>query len=137
MIFYPQYLPKGFNGTTFGGPFIFIRPTHKGDEGLLEHEKVHVKQWGLVSLTSILPLSILGFLFGQWMLPLLSPLVFVCLYLAVPSFRLWAEVKAYQRQAQFYPDKEARLLKYAGFLSTKYWLKISPEAALSLLKGLV
>jgi len=33
------------------GPLIIIRPEYRDDLGLHEHERVHVQQWGFVTLT--------------------------------------------------------------------------------------
>jgi hypothetical protein len=38
-----NFIAKNFAGCT-RGPFIFIRPEHKGDKGMLAREKVHVRQ---------------------------------------------------------------------------------------------
>jgi hypothetical protein len=89
------------------GPLIFIRPKYKGDLGILEHERVHRKQW-------LRTLSL-----HSW------------LYLFVPEYRLACEVEAYKEQAKWYQDD--RLPKFAGFISRNYGLKITEEAALKLL----
>ena len=108
MVFYTnRFVSKGASGTTRAF-LIFIRPERKGDRGLLEHEKVHRKQWfrtlGLHSL----------------------------LYLFVPEYKLASEVEAYKEQAQWYADD--RLPKFAGFISRNYGLKITEEDALKLLQ---
>ena len=39
-----EKIGSGFGGTA-QGPIIKILPKYKDDEGLLEHERVHVHQW--------------------------------------------------------------------------------------------
>lgn len=39
-----RFVRPGFAATT-RGPLIFIRPEYRQDIGLLEHERVHVRQW--------------------------------------------------------------------------------------------
>ena len=109
MIFYTNFgVPEQHQAAT-RGPFIFIRPEHKGDKGLLEHEKVHRKQWlrtlGLHSL----------------------------LYLFVEDYRLHAEVEAFREQARYYPDD--RTSTFARLLATNYKLNITAEGALNILRG--
>ena len=96
-------IPKQHQAAT-RGPFIFIRPEHKGDKGLIEHEKAHRKQWlrtfGLHSL----------------------------LYLFVEDYRLRAEVEAFREQAKHYPDD--RRLKFAELLATNYRIDVTVDEAL-------
>jgi hypothetical protein len=45
MIFYTNFgIQEGLDGCA-RGPFIFIRPEFRDNYGLIEHEKVHVKQF--------------------------------------------------------------------------------------------
>ena len=45
LVFYTdKFIPDGSRGCA-KGPFIFIRPQCKEDEGLLAHEKEHVRQF--------------------------------------------------------------------------------------------
>jgi hypothetical protein len=105
MIFYTDLIPARFSGYTIG-PVILIRPSRRGDVGLLAHEKVHVSQfWRSLGI-----------------LPLLS--------LFIPSLRLKFEVEAYRKQLEFNPDAA---LAFAGFISTKYGLSITVTDALKLL----
>lgn len=108
MIFYTsRFVQPGFAATT-RGPLIFIRPEYLGDIGLLEHERVHVRQWwrtlGLHSL----------------------------LYALSKAYRLGAEVESYREQARYYPDD--RLPLFALAIATKYGLDITAEAALARLR---
>ena len=102
-----RFIDQGSRGCC-RGPLIFIRPQYRDDRGLLEHEKVHRRQWlRTLSLSS-------------W------------LYLFVPEYRLAAEVEAYKVQAECYTDD--RLPRFAKIISTKYDLKVTEEAALKLLR---
>lgn len=105
--FFNVLIPEQHQAAT-RGLLIFIRPERKGDNGLLEHEKVHRKQWlrafGLHSL----------------------------LYLFVEDYRLVAEVEAFREQAKHYPDD--RRPKFAELLASNYGLKITGESALRALR---
>ncbi|OPY87923.1 MAG: hypothetical protein A4E72_01405 [Syntrophus sp. PtaU1.Bin208] len=89
LIFYTDRMPKYSSGCA-NGPIIRIRPAYRDDRGLLEHEKVHVKQWWRT--------------FGFHSL----------LYLCSKKYRLAAEVEAYRVQLRYNPEN---ILKYAGWLS--------------------
>lgn len=107
MIIYTNcFIPKQHQACT-RGPVILIRPEYKGDNGLLEHEKVHRRQWlrtfGLHSL----------------------------LYIFVPDYRLEAEVEAFREQLKHYPDD--RRQRFAELIAENYGLDITPDEALALL----
>jgi hypothetical protein len=107
MIFYTDFgVPDGFAGCA-RGPLIFIRPSSAGNKGLLEHEKVHRRQWlrtfGLHSL----------------------------LYLLSRRYRLAAEVEAYTEQLRWTPSGAA---SFARYLASKYNLGITEAEAAKLLK---
>lgn len=108
MVFYTNRFVPGRAAGCARGPFIFIRPEYKNDIGLLEHEKIHVKQWyrniGLHS----------------W------------LYLISEKYRLKTEVEAYKKQLEYSP-READL--YALFISTNYNINIDKDEAKKLLLG--
>ena len=109
MIFYTdRFIPKQHQAAT-RGPVILIRPEYRGDRGLLEHEKVHRRQWirtlGLHSL----------------------------LYLFVEDYRLTAEVEAFREQAKHYPDD--RMPRFAQLLATNYRIDITVDEALDLLRS--
>lgn len=98
MIFFTNFgVGDGFAGCA-RGPFIFIRPQYRYDEGLIAHEKVHRWQWlrtfGLHSF----------------------------LYLLSDEYKLRAEVEAYREQLKYSPGRE---LLFAGFIAGKYGLSIS------------
>lgn len=102
-------IPEGSAGCAKAW-FIYIRPEYKDDIGLLEHEKVHTKQfWRTLGFHSLL-------------------------YLCFKSYKLRAEVEAYKTQLNYAEDKEASRQKFAAFISTKYGLDISEAEALKLLE---
>ena len=108
MIFFTnRFVPKQHQAAT-RGPLIFIRPAYRDDKGLLEHEKVHRRQWlrtlGLHSL----------------------------LYLFSEDYLLRAEVEAFREQLKHYPDD--RRVKFAWLIAENYNLDITPDEALILLK---
>ncbi|SCU92159.1 conserved hypothetical protein [Cupriavidus necator] len=97
-------IPRGFDGFT-PGPLILLRPG--ASQALIEHEKVHVRQfwrsWGLMGV----------------------------LYLASRRWRLRYEVEAYRVQLRHSPPGAAHGL--ARVLACKYRLKISEAEAYRLL----
>lgn len=83
-----------------------IRPRFRHDDGLLRHELEHVRQW--------------------WMLPMLHSV----LYMLVPRYRLWAEVRAYQTQLRAWPAKDdyyRYLDHFSEMLANRYRLRISVD----------
>lgn len=108
MIFYTNwFIPARFAATTYG-PFIFIRPTKRGDAGLLAHEQVHVKQF--------------------WR----NPFMFLPYFFSKKA-RLRYEAEAYRVQLPYYTDDRTEV--FATILETKYKLGITHEEALAALKG--
>ena len=75
MIICTNLIPKGFSACSLW-PFIFVRPEHRSDIALIEHELVHYRE-------------------QAWITP-----VWVFLYLVSRNFRLAAEVRAYTRQIE-------------------------------------
>jgi len=75
MIISTSLIPKGFSACSLW-PFIFVRPEHRSDTALIEHEMVHYRE-------------------QAWIMP-----VWVLLYLVFRRFRLAAEVRAYTRQIE-------------------------------------
>lgn len=104
---YTNDIPEAFAGTAKFWR-IKIRPEHKDDTGLLEHEKEHVRQFWMFSL-------------------------FHCLaYGRLKPYTLWCEVRAYRKQLQYPPateDPDRYRDLYAGYLSTKYGLDLTKEEA--------
>ena len=126
--FTDKFLPKGTGGRAIG-PVILLRPKYKGtDEGIYQHEVVHVKQWFTISAIACGLLYLIH--------PVLTPAgigVFGLLYMLIPEVRLWSEVQAFKKQAEYYPDD--RIPLFAAAIATRYNLKISKENAEKLLRG--
>ena len=78
------------------GIFIRIAKGYEEDEGLYQHELMHVKQW-LITLT-----------------------LHYFIYYFSSRYRLWAEVQAYRKQMQY--TKKDESLRFAEFIATKYGL---------------
>ncbi|WER44972.1 hypothetical protein CupriaWKF_11655 [Cupriavidus sp. WKF15] len=97
-------VPRGFDGFT-PGPLILLRPG--ASHALIEHEKVHVRQfwrsWGLMGVR----------------------------YLLSRRWRLRYEVEAYREQLRHSQPGAARTL--ARLLATSYRLKITEDDAYRLL----
>jgi hypothetical protein len=107
MVFYTNwFIPARFAATTYG-PFIFIRPSKRDDVGLLEHEKVHVKQF--------------------WRNPL-----FGIAYFFSKQARFKYEVEAYREQLKYSPGKEE---VFADILVRKYKLDVTMDEALAALRA--
>ena len=109
LVFYTNlFVPKISAGCT-RGPFIFIRPRYKDDKGLLEHEKVHVRQW-------FRTLGLHGFI-----------------YALSKRYRLKCEVEAYKEQLKHYPEDKTVL--FAGYIAMFYGLHLSESSVVELLKS--
>ncbi len=106
MIFYTNHFIPVPHAACARGPFIFIRPEHKDDEGLRAHEQTHVDQF--------------------WSLPIIHGL----LYLLSKKYRLRCEVAAYREQLKFSPESAPA---FARLLSRNYNLDVTEAAALELL----
>ena len=107
LTFYVKTLPPKVGGRA-NGPVIRILESYRDDEGIYQHELVHVKQW-------LRTLGLHGFM-----------------YLLSDSYKLRAEVEAYREQARYYSDD--RIPMFAGFIAENYELTISPEEALKELR---
>ena len=94
-------LPNGFGGTA-QGPLIKILSKYKGDIGLLEHEKTHVRQWYAVLAIGLLICTLLTLLVSLSLWPLYGLALFShqLLYKFVRPYRRWCEVKAYRKQIE-------------------------------------
>lgn len=106
-VFYTdRFIPAAYGGRSMG-PVILIRPKYQDDKGILEHEKVHVRQfWRTLGLFTV------GYLFSK-------------------QYRLKIEVEAYKEQAKHYAvDKKPT---FARYIATKYNIDITQEEALKLL----
>lgn len=87
--------------------FVRIRPKHRDDQGLLQHELTHVRQfWRSCGLHGIL--------------------------LLFKTYRLKAEVEAYRKQLEYAPA--GSINTFAVFIATRYDLGITIEEALKALQ---
>jgi hypothetical protein len=104
------FIPKRFAAVVWGF-IIFVRPAHKNNLPLIEHEKVHVRQFWRTFCTH-----------GIW-------------YHFSKEYRLRSEVEGYavQIKARELLGKSPRFEDYAGFISTHYNLDVTAEEALELL----
>ena len=93
---------EGSAGSSHGS-VICIRPKYRDDIGLLEHERVHVRQF--------------------WR----NPLLFNFRYAFGRHYRMAYEAEAYAAQAKCYADDRVPVL--AARLANKYDLGITPEIA--------
>lgn len=133
---YTDDMPAHAGGIT-KGPLVFIRPKYKDDLGLHKHEYVHVNQWWVATILSVMAILAIGHL--AYGLPLLqaatyAPIaigVYSLLYEMVPPFRLWCEVQAYRVQIACYPPEHQEKVRpvLARFLAEKYGLRITPQEA--------
>ncbi len=105
IIYTNRVVPKGFAAITLGF-IILIRLQHRGDTGLLAHERVHVRQWR-----------------ESWGM-------FWPRYLVSRRWRRDYEVEAYREQLKHSPEC---IDLFAGYLSANYKLGISRDIARSLL----
>lgn len=132
LTFYVKSLPPNVGGTT-NGPVIRILEKYRGDAGIYWHEVEHVVQWligSIISCTLILVASKL-YAFDPW-LAVLGLAAHSALYKFVPTYRLWAEVEAYQEQARHYSDDRKPL--FASFIAANYGLKVTEAQALEMLR---
>ena len=132
MIKYVKELPNGFGGTA-QGPLIKILPKYKYDIGLLEHEKVHVRQWYAWLALGLLIGTLLTLLVSPSLWPLfgLAPFLHSLLYKFVRPYRRWCEVQAYRKQLAtggYYSNDFA-----VAALVEKYDLNLSADKAKALL----
>ena len=96
---YTDDVPDEFGGQACG-PLIKIRPKYVGDGGLLEHEKVHVRQWYAVLALGLLLCTLLTLLVSPSLWPLCGLALYghQLLYKFVRPYRRWCEVQAYRKQ---------------------------------------
>jgi len=104
-IFYVKTLGDFAAGRS-NGFIIRVVEKYKDDEGLLEHELQHCRQFYRT-------LGIHGLL-----------------YKFSKKYRYEAEVEAYRIQLKYCQDKKASIRKFAEFLSTKYNLDVTKTKAL-------
>ncbi len=102
---YTDDMPEGYGGFTENWR-LKIRPKYQDDQGILEHEKTHVRQL----------FRTIGF--HNWLI-------------GWKWYLLRCEVEAYKNQLACPPanNQESYRVQYAAFISTKYGLNISVEDA--------
>ena len=129
---YTENVTPGFAATT-KGPFIKVLPKYKDDAGLLEHEKVHVRQWYAVLAIGILITTLLTMLVSPSLWPLygLSLFLHQSLYKFIRPYRRWCEVQAYRKQIAVggYTSNDFAVTT----LVEKYDLNLSADEAQALL----
>lgn len=102
------FIPKRFAAYTYGF-LILVRPKHKDDMPLIEHEKVHVRQfWRYFGMSGLL-------------------------YMFSKKYRLKFEVEAFRRQLELVREPQSAKKLFAFYLASNYNLDITKEEALKLL----
>lgn len=126
LTFYTEKFLGTFSGKSYG-PVIIIKPSHKADKGIHEHEKYHAMQWwffmfmGILSTVVLFSSPQLKFYSQFWYVPLLlGASVHGLLYYFNWRYRLYSEISAYKIQANCYIDD--RRSKFSKFIYTKYSL---------------
>ena len=99
LLTYTDQITAQFGGESCG-PRIKIRPKYTDDKGLLEHEKVHVRQWYAVLILGVLFSAGLSLVVSPdlWPMYCLAPFLHTLLYKSVRHYRRWCEVRAYRKQ---------------------------------------
>jgi hypothetical protein len=136
---YTNNVPAGFAGVTYG-PWVRILETKRDDAGLLAHELEHVNQFWFAVLALVCWLPALWLVPQDVALWLVLGVAIVTL-LCRKRLTLMAEVDAYRVQLKVttetvplsIAEAENRAKLFAGYLSTRYGLDITPDAALKLL----
>lgn len=116
---------------------IKILEKYKGDNGLLEHEKFHVREWWAWMLTTImLALFLIPTFPLAYVLFAISPFTFKVLYRA-KWYRKWSEVLAYRKQLVTGYNKNTPYSSNSfavKALMNKYGLGLSEKEARKLLE---
>lgn len=140
MIIYTDRFLKNWQGGRQLWFLALIRPRHRGNQAIVEHEKEHIKQWWLTTFIGFLVLGFAAHIAANYMLVDLGPwagLVFIApslhgiLYLMLRRYRRWAEVRAYRVLVAYRPDQ---FENYARALADHYRLGIDLPTARGLLK---
>ena len=119
-----NYSDKGmaeWQGGYAKGPYIQLREKYRTDEGILQHELTHVKQFYstiLIGLLIALVCYLIGFEFIASLMIGGSFGIHAFLYLFVQKYRLWCEVSAYRVQNKYYEDD--RSIRFAKVILEKY-----------------
>jgi len=113
---------------------IRVNPKWVDDKPMLEHEKVHVKQWYMSLFCGIAAFIVL-YLFGYPNLAIAGLVAGITgkelLYIFVPSVRLFLEIQAYRKQLSYVenPDYD----HYAKVIVDYYNVKATKEEVKELL----
>ena len=112
LVFYTDNLDPKWGGYCYG-PVVKIRKKYENDEGLLQHELVHSKQfYRTLTLHGIA-------------------------YKLFETYRVHSEVEAYKKQASYYQDKEVSYQWMADAILQKYDVKgFTKTEVLDLLRNL-
>ncbi len=102
LVIYTDRIKTGFAGTTIG-PLVLIRPGRRADMGLLAHELTHVKQ------------SYCGLMIFNGLL-----------YWLDDQYRKMSEIEAYREQLRYSTSYEADVMRFTGYICTKYRLEVDP-----------
>jgi hypothetical protein len=138
--FFVDKLPRHDNwaGAVAAGPIIWIKKTQRNNLGLIAHEEFHVKIFWLWALFF---LGLACVFFWLVVIPDIAYFMIGCaigfralLYMSIPKYRLWEEIKAYAIQHRINGGGEARLVSYARTIATRYRLNISESEVLEKLK---
>ncbi|MNF53963.1 hypothetical protein D3C84_353720 [compost metagenome] len=131
---YPESLPAGWGGET-RGPFIKILSKYKNDIGLLEHEKIHVRQWyAMLALELLVCILVALFVWPTfWIVCGGAPMLHPLLYKLIRPYRQWCEVQAYREQIRVGGYSSSDFAVAA--LVEKYNLDLETNEAAALLVG--
>lgn len=128
-------IPAGFGGQA-NGPFVRILKKYRHDQGLLEHEKTHVRQWwgGIGIMLVLTALACVCGLPGEVVVGLvgLAPSAHPLAYRLCRPYRQWAEVRAYRIQLGV--GRYANSAFAVDALVNKYKLRLTPDKARRLLR---
>jgi hypothetical protein len=140
MIIYTDRFLRNWQGGRQLWVLALIRPRHRGNQAITEHEREHIKQWWL---TTVFGFVVLGFAahvaanhlnvdLRQWTgFVFLPPSLHGILYLVFRPYRRWAEVRAYRVSVAYRPDQ---FENYSRALADHYRLGIDLSTARGLLK---
>ena len=138
MIFTVTKLPKNnaWAAANAIGPFIFVKPEHRNNAGLIAHEQSHVKWFWIVTAVSLAVLAALLY-FGLVSFPLYFLILAVTVkplsYFLKPV-RLHEEAAAYAIQHDTNSEGNHKLDQYAVALATHYGLDITVAQARDIIR---
>lgn len=140
MIIYTDRFLKNWQGGRQLWFLALVRPRHRGNQAIVEHEKEHIKQWWLTTALGYVALGFVAHVAVNHLLldlqswkgmVFLPPSLHGILYLLFKPYRRWAEVRAYRVSAAYRPDQ---FESYARALADHYRLGINLSEARGLLK---